>query len=248
MGPQPTIADLNEYAMANHLDLEEQEQLDQLKHFWKRYGNLVTWALIAALAAYAGWNGYQYWQRSQGVQAAAMFDELERVSRLGDLSKVDRAFGDMKDRFGGTTYALQSGLLVARLNSEAGKADAAKAALAWVADKGGDDAYQAIARLRLAAILAESKSYPEAMAQLSGTFPAEFAALVADRKGDILSLQGKTQDAKAEYQRAYKAFDERTEYRRLVEIKLNALGVDPRPAARPAEPAASGVASGEATK
>jgi hypothetical protein len=30
--------------MAKHLDLEEQEQLDQLKHFWKQYGNLITWA------------------------------------------------------------------------------------------------------------------------------------------------------------------------------------------------------------
>ncbi len=248
MGPHPTIAGLTEYAMANHLDLEEQEQLDQLKHFWKQYGNLVTWALIAVLAAYAGWNGYQYWQRNQASQAAAMFDELERVSRQGDLAKVDRAFGDMKDRFASTTYAQQSGLLVARLNYEAGKVDAAKAALAWVADKSGDAAYQAIARLRLAGILAESKSYPEAMAQLGGSFPAEFAALVADRKGDILALQGKPQEAKAEYQRAYKAFDERTEYRRLVEIKLNALGVDPRPVARPAEPAASGAAAGEAAK
>ena len=81
--------------MANQLDLEEQEQLDQLKHFWKQYGNLITWALIVALGAYAAWNGYQYWQRNQASQAAAMFDEVERVSKLGDISKVERAFGDM---------------------------------------------------------------------------------------------------------------------------------------------------------
>ena len=35
--------------MAAHLDLEEQEQLDELKHFWKTYGNLITWALIVVL-------------------------------------------------------------------------------------------------------------------------------------------------------------------------------------------------------
>ena len=39
--------------MATHLDLEEQEQLDQLKHFWKRWGNLISWALIVVLGAYA---------------------------------------------------------------------------------------------------------------------------------------------------------------------------------------------------
>ena len=238
--------------MANHLDLEEQEQLDQLKHFWKRYGNIITWVLIAVLGAYAGWNAYQYWQRNQAMQAAAMFDELERVSRQGDMAKVDRAFGDMKERFSGTTYAQQSGLLVAKLNYDAGKIDAAKAALVWVAEKSSDESYQAIARLRLAGILAEAKAYPDAMAQLAATFPAEFAPLVADRKGDILALQGKPQEARAEYERAYKSFDERSEYRRLVEIKLNALGVDPKPAASvtaaSAQPAASGAAPAEVAK
>jgi predicted negative regulator of RcsB-dependent stress response len=236
--------------MANHLDLEEQEQLDQLKHFWKQYGNLVTWIMIAVLATYAGWNGYQYWQRNQAMQAAALYDEVERLSGQGDLNKLDRAFGDMKERFGGTAFALQSALLVAKLNYEAGKMDAAKAALTWVAEKSGDDAYQAIARLRLAGLLAEAKAYPEAMAQLGGSFPADFAALVADRKGDIFVLQGKPQEARAEYDRAFKSFDERAEYRRLVEIKLNALGVNPRPAATPAgaQAAASGAVAVETTK
>ena len=45
--------------MANQLDLEEQEQLDQLKHYWKQYGNMITWVLIAVLGAYASWNFYQ---------------------------------------------------------------------------------------------------------------------------------------------------------------------------------------------
>ena len=236
--------------MANHLDLEEQEQLDQLKHFWKQYGNIISWILIAVLGAYAGWNAYQYWERNQALQAAAMYDELERVSRQGDMSKVDRAFGDMKERFGSTTYAQQSGLLVARLNFEAGKVDAAKAALAWVAEKSPDASYQAIARLRLAGILAEAKAYPDAMVQLGGNFPAEFAALVADRKGDILALQGKPQEARAEYERAYKALEERNDYRRLVEIKLNALGVDPKPAASAATrgPQGAGAAPAEAVK
>ena len=213
--------------MANQLDLEEQEQLDQLKHVWKQYGNLITWVLIAVMGAYAAWNGYQYWQRNQAAQAAAMFDEVERLSRQGDSAKVERAFTDMRERFGGTAYAQQSGLLVAKQLYEAGKIDAAKAALEWVSTKAADEAYQAIAKLRLAAILAETKSYPQALAQLNGTFPAEFAPLVADRRGDILALQGKTADAKAEYGKAYKGLDEKTEYRRLIEIKLNALGVNP---------------------
>ena len=231
--------------MAN-LDLEEQEQLDQVKHLWKKYGNLISWALIVVLGSFAAWNGYQYWQRSQATQAAAMFDEVDRIARTGDISKVERAFADMKDKYAGTAYAQQSGLLVAKVYHDAGKADAAKASLAWVAEKAGDEGYQAIAKLRLAAILAETKAYPEALAQLAGSFPTEFVPLVADRKADIFVLQGKTAEAKTEYAKAYKGFDDRTEYRRLVEIKLNALGVNPRPAEALAASARSVAASGTA--
>jgi predicted negative regulator of RcsB-dependent stress response len=230
--------------MAQHLDLEEQEQLDELKHFWKQYGNLLTWALIVVLGAFAAWNGYQYWQRSQAAQASVMYDEMDRAAKAGDTARIDRALADMKERFGGTTYAQQAGLLAAKAYYDKGNIDASRAALSWVAEKAADSGYQAIAKLRLAGILLEKKSYDEALQQLSGSFSKDFSALIADRRGDILLAQGKKAEAKAEYEKAYKAFDERAEYRRLVEFKLNALGVDPT--AGQASPAA--VASAEVSK
>jgi predicted negative regulator of RcsB-dependent stress response len=93
--------------MANHLDLEEQEQLDQFKHFWSQYGNLITWVLIAVLGAYAAWNAYEYWQRSQAAQASAMFDEVERSIATADMAKVERALSDMNSKFGSSPYAQQ---------------------------------------------------------------------------------------------------------------------------------------------
>ncbi len=218
--------------MANHLDLEEQEQLDQLKAFWKQYGNLISWVLIAALGAFAGWNLYQRWQIGQASQAAAMYDELERVIKVGDISKLDRAIADMRDKFPSTTYASQASLLAAKVYFEAGKTAEAKSSLLWVADKSPDNGYQSVAKLRLAGLLMDAKSYDDALLQLAGTFPTGFLALVADRRGDIFSLQGKKAEARGQYELAFKSFEEPAEYRRLVEVKLNALGVDPRPAPR----------------
>ena len=216
--------------MANQLDLEEQEQLDELKAFWNRFGNLITWALIVVLAGFAGWNGYQYWQRSQSAQAAALYDEVDRAAKAGDVARVERAFTDMKDKFSSTTFAQQAGLLAAKTLFEKGNVDASKAALTWVAAQSSEDGYQSVARLRLAGVLLESKSYDEAMKQLSGSFPKEFEPLVADRKGDVFALQDKKAEAIAQYKAAYTGLDERDDYRRIVEIKLNSLGVDPRPA------------------
>jgi predicted negative regulator of RcsB-dependent stress response len=228
--------------MAKHLDLEEQEQLDELKHFWREYGNLITWVLIAVFGAIAAWNGWQYWQRTQAVQAATLYDEVERAAQAGDIARVERAFADMKDKFGGTTFAQQAGLLAAKTLVDKGNTEGAKAALAWVADKASDEGYQAIARLRLAAVLAEAKSYDEALKQLAEPLPRQFEPLAADRRGDIYKLQGKKAEAVAEYTKAYKGLDERAQYRQLVGVKLTALGVDPRQLTAPAAVAASGAA------
>lgn len=213
--------------MANHLDLEEQEQLDQLKHFWKQYGNLITWGLIVVLGSVAAWNGYNIWQRNQSVQAAAMYDEVEKIVRGGDVQKAERAFTDMRDRFSKAVYTQQAGLLVAKMAYEAGKTDSAKSTLSWLSENAADKGYASVARLRLSAVLIEGKAYDDALKLLGAGMVEEFTALADDRKGDIYALQGKKAEAKAEYQKAYKAFDEQSEYRRLVSVKLNALGFDP---------------------
>jgi predicted negative regulator of RcsB-dependent stress response len=228
--------------MAKHLDLEEQEQLADIKHFWNEYGNLLTWVVIAVFGSIAAWNGWQYWQRTEAAQASAMYDEVERAAQAGDMTRVERAFSDTKDKFGRTTFAQQAGLLAAKTLAEKGNVQAAKDALAWVADKAPDEGYRAVARLRLASLLIENKAYDDALKQLSADFPKEFEPLVADRKGDIYKLQGKTAEAKAEYVKAYKGFDDAAEYRHLLEVKLAALGVDPQQLAPATTPAASGSA------
>ncbi|WBY01871.1 tetratricopeptide repeat protein [Ramlibacter tataouinensis] len=214
--------------MASHLDLEEQEQLDQLKHFWKTYGNLISWLLIAVFGSIAAMNGWQWYQRTQSAKASAIYEEVERAVQSGDLARAEQGFADAKDKYGGTVFAQQAGLLVAQAATDAGKAGEARAALAWVADKASDEGLQAIARLRLAALLVQDKAYDEALKQLEAGLPAEFAPLAADRRGDIYSLQGKKAEARAEYEKAWKGLQAETDYRRLVEVKLTALGVDPK--------------------
>ena len=227
--------------MASHLDLEEQEQLDQLKHFWKTYGNLISWLLIAVFGSIAAMNGWQWYQRTQSAKASALYEEVERAVAGGDLARAQQGFADVKDKYGRTVFAQQAGLLVAQASADKGKTDEAKAALQWVADKASDEGLQAIARLRLAGLLVQAKAYDEALKQLAAEVPSEFNALVADRRGDIYNLQGKKAEAKAEYSKAYQGLAADAEYRRLLEVKLTALGVDPKSLA-PAKEATSGTA------
>ena len=212
--------------MAKHLDLEEQEQLDQIKHFWNRYGNLISWVLIVVFGAFAAWNGWNYWQRTQAAKAAALYDEVDRAALARDADRMQRALADMQSQFAGTTFASQAALQAGKTLFDAGKLPEARAALVWAAEKSADTSYKAVARLRLAALDIEAQAFDQALKTLEAPVPKAFEPLVADRRGDVYMAQGKIDDAKAQYQNAWKNLGNRTEYRRLVEVKLASLGVD----------------------
>lgn len=211
--------------MASHLDLEEQEQLDQLKAFWKRWGNLITWVLTAALAAFAAWQGWQWRERNQAAEASAMYSEFDRALAAQDADKAAAAAADLRNSYAKTGYAAQAGLQAAKLLLDKGKADVAKQNLTWVAEQGSEPAYRDLARLRLAGLQLDAKAYDEASKTLDAIKSPEFAALVADRRGDALLLQDKRDAATAEYQKALAGLEKTQDYRRVIEAKLATLGV-----------------------
>lgn len=208
-------------------DLEEQEQIDQLKAWWKQYGNLVTWLLIIVLSIYSAWAGWKYYQRSQATQASQLYDELNRAVSSKDNAKVQRAATDMQSKFSSTAYAQMAGLVASRSAFEAGELKAAKTQLEWVAGNAIDDEYKAMAKIRLAGILLDEKAYEEGLKLLSGEYPTPFSALVADRKGDILVAQNKLEEARTAYQLALDNTDQNDPGRSLIQLKLDGIGGSP---------------------
>ncbi len=219
--------------MATHYDLEEQEQLAQMKHFWAKYGNLITWGLIAVLGAFAAWNGWQYWQRKSALEAAALYDELERAVQAQDTDRVQRVWADMQAQAARTVQAQQAGLLAARVLNAAGQTDAARQALRAVAESPADADVASVARLRLASLELQAEQPEAALGWLAQGMAPGFEGLAADRRGDALMAQGKAEEARQAYRQAWTALDATQDYRRIVEAKLNALGVQPGSGAAP---------------
>ena len=225
--------------MAQQLDLQEQEQVDALKAFWARYGNLIMWAVTLVLAAFAGYNWWQKTERDKAAAASTMYGELQTAAAAGDARRAAQILGDMKSKAGKTTYAQLGALLTAKVQADKGAPADATANLQWVADNGNPE-NAAVAHLRLAGLLADAKKYDDALKQLALVKPASFAALVADRQGDIQLAQGQKDAAVKAYRLAYDGLPDTAQYRILVDAKLTALG------AAPAASAASATASGAA--
>ncbi len=215
--------------MSTHLDLEEQEQLDQFKHFWNRWGNLITGLVTLVLVAYAGWNGWNYWQQRQASQAAVLYDTFEKAVREKDDALMARSLADLQDQFARATVTQQAALLAARIYADKNQLPEVEKSLQWVISQDRDPGFVALARLRLSALEIERKNLEKANSLIQGiTAPAGFQPLFDDRLGDIAVLQKKNEDAKNHFVKAWKGMDETNEYRRLIEIKLAALGVNPK--------------------
>ncbi len=205
-------------------DHEEQEQLDSIKAWWKKYSNAVTWLMIVVLAAYAAWNGWNYYQRSQSVQASQLYEELQKAIVAKDLAKVQRATTDMEIKFSRTAYAQMSALAAAKYAFDLSNLKMAKEQLQWVINSGRDEGYKAIAKVRLAGILLDEQSFDEGLKLLSGDFSIQFAGLVADRKGDFFVAQNKIDEARVSYQLALDKVEQKNPVRQLIQMKLDAIG------------------------
>ena len=204
-------------------DLEEQEQIATFKAFWNRFGNLIMWVLIIALGSYAGYNYWNSHKRTQAVEASALYDELQNAVTANDNAKAQRIAGDIQKKYEGTAYAPMAALGAAKTAFEANDLKTAKAQLQWAADHGNDE-YKAIAKLRLAGVLLDEKSYDAAMKLLNEQYPATFSAEVSDRKGDVLVAQNKLAEARQAYTAAYAAMAKENPGRQLVQVKLEAIG------------------------
>lgn len=205
-------------------DLEEQEQIDTLKAWWKQYGNLVTWLLIAALSSFAAWTGWNTYQRNQATQASTLYEEVQRAVSLKDNAKVQGATAVVLEKYSGTAYATMAAFAAAKSAFDNNDLKVAKTQLTWAVEHANTNEFKALAKLRLSAILLDEKNFDEATKILMGDFPAEFEADVLDKKADILVAQNKINEARDAYKSALDKMGEKHAGRQLVQIKLDAIG------------------------
>ncbi|MBZ0068999.1 MAG: tetratricopeptide repeat protein [Thiobacillus sp.] len=205
-------------------DLDEQERLDELKAWWKRWGSLVMMGLAVVIAAAAGWRYWQGHTQTQSLEAATVYEKLTQSIATNDAKGARDAGAMLIDKYKGTAYAPRAALLLAKLNVVNKDLRSAQTQLEWAIANSKEPVIKDLARLRLAGVQFDQKQYDAALKTLASTHSDAFAFRFNDLRGDVLLAQGKTADARAAYQAAYGKMQEDNPYRNIVELKLDALG------------------------
>jgi predicted negative regulator of RcsB-dependent stress response len=206
------------------LDLQEQEQVEELKAWWKENGKWVIGVLVIGLLGFAGTKFWKSHQASQSAEAAKLYSEVMKQVATNDAKRISDAADALVSRYAGSAYAPRAQLLAAQSSLQARDVAHATVQLQWVIEHANETGLQDTARLKLASVLLDEKKYDEALKHLDAAHPESFTGLYADLRGDVLSAQGKVAEARVAYQQAYDKTDAKSVYRNLIQLKMDGLG------------------------
>ena len=206
------------------LDLEEQEQVDELKALWKKYGTYITRAVIVFFVLYGLFQGWGYYQTKQSLGASELYQSLVVLDEKNTkeiLEKSQRLIND----YSGTPYAGRAAILFAKASYAEGAKEKAREKLELASNHAKESATESIALIQLGQILLEEKKYDEALKKANAVDNEGYLGLSNDLKGDVLNAMGKKEEAKKAYLEALKRFGPKDSYARFTQEKLESLGV-----------------------
>ena len=231
------------------LDLQEQEQLADLKSFWMSYGRWLAIGLLISLIGYGLYWFYVRYQNNVAVEASLQYEELLKAAVKSDLPAVVKKAEELQKNYAGTAYAGMAGLLAANLAYSTNDIEGASAQLKWVEEKSNSASFQSLARIRLATLLMDQKeatSITKAQELLNKKVAPGYEALQLERQGDLMLIQDKTDEAKKAYLKAWEVIDQQkakqagvkeldvmaketgkrnpSENQRLLKVKIDSLG------------------------
>ena len=205
-------------------DLEEQEQIAKMKAWWEQYGTMVMIVVAACLATVLAFQGWRYYRVQQAASASVLYQQLEQAGIANDHKRLRDIAAQITSKYGGTAYGSMAALAAARASLEAGDAAGAKTQFRWLIDNAREEEFRDLARMRLAIVLLDEKSYAEALALIENKPQEAFTGIYAGLKGDILVAKGEPGAARAAYQLALDKIDAQSPYRGTIQAKLDALG------------------------
>jgi predicted negative regulator of RcsB-dependent stress response len=206
------------------LDLEEQEQVDELKALWKKYGAYITRGVIAFFVFYGLFQGWGYYQTKQSLSASELYQSIVVLDEKNTKDILEKS-QKLMDDYSGTPYAGRAAILFAKASYLEGNKDKAKEKLAWASSHAKESATESIALIQLGQIMVEEKKYEDALKRVNDVENEGYLGLSNDLKGDILNAIGKKEEAKKAYQEALKRFGPKDPYAKFTQEKLESLGV-----------------------
>ena len=213
--------------MAEHLS--DEEQLENLKRWWKENGLFTIAAVVLCIGGYFGWDNWKANQQQKMETASELYQQMMEVAIVEPGQKandtqhrlVNELATQLKEEFSSSQYARYGALLVAKLAVEKNDLDAAAEQLRWALDD-ADEGLGLIIKLRLAKVEASRDNIDLALSMLNGVDAQTLSSAYAEARGDFYLMKGDKAAAYEAYKQALElATDIDNRVAPVLELKLN---------------------------
>ncbi|MGJ8526394.1 hypothetical protein LMG33818_002143 [Halomonadaceae bacterium LMG 33818] len=187
---------------------DEDEQLDALKNWWKRYGTTLCVVILLAMAAFFGWNTWQRHKAYEYNQASQLYDQLDEMTNNFTVlnsqqrAQVNQLADQLVNNYGNTRYADLARLIEARVAIQANDNGTATASLQDLISRSHDSFMTTLAHIDLARVQINNKQYDQALSSLPKEVPHTLSVLLNSVRGDALVGLKRFPDARKAYEQA----------------------------------------------
>ena len=200
--------------------IEEEQEINQLKDWWKENGKTIIVAFILGVGGMFGWRYWQAHQAEQIAQASAQYDALIYSAQQDEQAKKANIeqFVQANSK---TAYAVFALLDEAKKATEKQDFTAAEANLNQALTQSQDEVLTSIVALRLSAVQFQLGQLDNALTTLNQVKGESFNARKAILTGDIQVSKGDKVAAKNNFEQAQQSGSQLEQ--QMAKMKLNNL-------------------------
>lgn len=167
--------------------MTEEEQLDAIRRWWAKYGNVITVLVSLIMLSFAGYKYFNWHQEKVTEQASVVYENMMSAYSQHNIKSVRAYANELTSKYNHSIYADAAQMILAKLYIDKNKLAQARSQLQSVAHQGKMPALQQIATIRLARILASEHSYQQALNELDSVKDIMYTSVIHELKGDIYS-------------------------------------------------------------
>ncbi|AXP61065.1 YfgM family protein [Haemophilus influenzae] len=200
--------------------IEEEQEINQLKDWWKENGKTIIVAFILGVGGMFGWRYWQTHQAEQIAQASAQYDTLINSVQQDEQAKKANIeqFVQANSK---TAYAVFALLDEAKKATEKQDFSVAEANLNQALTQSQDEVLTSIVALRLSAVQFQLGQLDNALSTLNQVKGESFNARKAILTGDIQVAKGDKVAAKNSFEQAQQSGSQLEQ--QMAKMKLNNL-------------------------
>ena len=200
--------------------IEEEQEINQLKDWWKENGKTIIVAFILGVGGMFGWRYWQTHQAEQIAQASAQYDALIYSAQQDEQAKKANIeqFVQANSK---TAYAVFALLDEAKKAAEKQDFAAAEVNLNQALTQSQDEVLTSIVALRLSAVQFQLGQLDNALTTLNQVKGESFNARKSILTGDIQVAKGDKVAAKNSFEQAQQSGSQLEQ--QMAKMKLNNL-------------------------